>query len=79
MAHEVRVSSPGITIDLTPPVVTAVEIDTGGAYHTGKGSIKVKWHGVFEDPQSGMDLKCFSKVIDYTFKIDKIGFIFCVS
>ena len=53
VAHEVRVSSPGITIDLTPPVVTAVEIDTDGAYHTGKRPIKLTWHGVFEDPQSG--------------------------
>ena len=45
--------SPGVTIDSTPPDVSAVPIDVGGAYVTDRAELCVAWTGVFSDDESG--------------------------
>ncbi|KAI0242789.1 hypothetical protein LSAT2_011095 [Lamellibrachia satsuma] len=46
--------SPGVTIDATPPDVSAEPIDVGGAYTTERTVLSAGWKGVFSDPESGL-------------------------
>ncbi|KAK2161993.1 hypothetical protein NP493_1549g00025 [Ridgeia piscesae] len=48
-------TSPGVTIDSTPPDVTKVSIDVGSAYVTEHREVSPKWSGVFYDTESGID------------------------
>ena len=45
--------SPGVTIDSTPPDVSAVLIDVGGSYVTERTELSAVWKGIFYDDESG--------------------------
>jgi len=47
------VSSSGVTIDTTPPSVSAEFIDVGGSYVTERSTLSAAWKGVFSDYESG--------------------------
>ena len=45
-------NSPGVTVDSTPPDVSAT-IDVGGSYLTVRTQMSASWKGVFNDAESG--------------------------
>ena len=53
MGRSTTTTSPGVTIDSTPPDVTKVPIDVGSAYITEQRELSPTWSGVFEDTESG--------------------------
>ena len=53
MGRSTLSQSPGVTIDSTPPDVSAVPIDVGGAYVIDRTELCVAWTGVFSDDESG--------------------------
>ncbi|XP_035698708.1 uncharacterized protein LOC118431573 [Branchiostoma floridae] len=47
-------TSPGLTIDTTPPSVTNTRIDVGGRYLMSTDVVSVNWDGLFFDLESGV-------------------------
>ncbi|KAI0232203.1 hypothetical protein LSAT2_017453, partial [Lamellibrachia satsuma] len=47
--------SPGVTVDTTPPDVSAVLIDMGRSYVTERTELSAGWKGVFTDVESGIE------------------------
>jgi len=45
--------SPAVTIDSTPPGVSAVLIDVGGSYVTERSELTAVWKDIFSDDESG--------------------------
>ena len=54
--------SPGVTIDATPPDVSAAPIDVGGAYTTERTVLSAGWKGVFSDVESGENVVVYLSV-----------------
>lgn len=46
-------TSPGVTIDSTPPSVSKVPIDVANSYITERRELSPTWSGVFDDAESG--------------------------
>ena len=51
--------SPGVTVDSTPPDVSAVPMDVGGSYVTERKELSVTWRGIFSDDESGENTLLF--------------------
>ena len=56
--------SPGVTVDSTPPDVSAVPMDVGGSYVTERRELSVAWRGIFSDDESGQNIIRYCFIFD---------------
>ena len=64
VGHETITSSPGVTIDVSPPA-TPGAISTGGSVHNHIEQVKISWFGAFTDQESGVYFRHCNNIISY--------------